>query len=114
MKGVSAINKPNSNTVHFTSIYAETEQENNFIKQRMIKGRTRFVWTSGRKCNFNGCNGRSDLQPAIVKGWFWSGSGVRLGHSTSKDGQERVEGDWSLTGGADEPQPDNRQVSLNT
>lgn len=90
----------------------ETEQENNFIKQRMIKGRTRFVWTSGRKCNFNGCNGRSDLQPAIVKGWFWSGSGVRLGHSTSKDGQERVEGDWSLTGGADEPQPDNRELKL--
>ena len=45
----------------------------------MIKSATRFFWTSGRKCNFKGCD-REDLKPVIVKGWFWSGSGVRLGN----------------------------------
>ena len=45
----------------------------------MIKSANRFFWTSGRKCNFKGCD-REDLKPVIVKGWFWSGSGVRLGN----------------------------------
>ena len=62
----------------------------------MIKGSTRFIWTSGRKCNFKGCENRPDLDPVIVKGWFWSGSGVRLG--VEEDGKH-VEGDWSPTGG---------------
>lgn len=73
----------------------------------MIQGTTRFIWTSGRKCNFDGCHDRSDLQPAIVKGWFWSGSGVRLGHKN-----DHAEGDWSKTGGAGKPQPDNRELEL--
>ena len=85
----------------------ETTEENEFIKKRMAKGLNRFIWTSGRKCNFKGCQDRDDLQPVIVKGWFWSGSGVRLGF---KDDQ--VEGDWSLTGGAGERQPDNRELEL--
>lgn len=88
--------------------FAETDEENEFLKSRMIKGGTRFLWTSGRKCNFQGCD-RPDLQPLIAKGWFWSGSGVRLG--VTLDGQ-RVEGDWGKTGGAGNPQPDNRELKL--
>ena len=42
-------------------------EENEFIKKRMINGLIRFFWTSGRKCNFDGCD-REDLQPAIVNG----------------------------------------------
>ena len=30
----------------------------------------RFFWTSGRKCNFEGCD-RDDLQPSIVNGETW-------------------------------------------
>ena len=40
----------------------------------------------------------------VLLGWFWSGSEVRLG---SADGA--VTGAWSPTGGAKEPQPDNRE-----
>jgi len=87
----------------------ETSEENEFIQGRMIQGLTRFIWTSGRKCNFKGCEDRVDLQPAIVKGWFWSGSGVRLGVNPTGD---RVEGDWGETGGAGDPQPDNRELKL--
>jgi len=90
----------------------ETEEENDFLKGRMAKGETKFVWTSGRKCNFDGCHDRPDLQPTIVKGWFWSGSGIRLGYSSKEGGQERVEGDWSLKGGAGKRQPDNREEEI--
>ena len=45
----------------------ETREENEFLKQRMINGLIRFFWTSGRKCNFAGCE-REDLQPSIVNG----------------------------------------------
>jgi len=86
----------------------ESSEENEFVKARMIKSANRFFWTSGRKCNFKGCD-REDLKPVIVKGWFWSGSGVRLGVNAAGD---HVEGDWSPTGGADEPQPDNRELKL--
>jgi len=84
----------------------ETREENEFVKQRMINGLIRFFWTSGRKCNFEGCD-REDLQPPLVNGWFWAGSGVRLGSRNDK-----VTGDWSKTGGAGDPQPDNREFEV--
>lgn len=68
-----------SPSAHIPLIFLETSEENEFVKARMIKSATRFFWTSGRKCNFKGCD-RDDLKPAIVRGWFWSGSGVRLGN----------------------------------
>ena len=40
----------------------------------MINGLIRFFWTSGRKCNFDGCD-REDLQPAIVNGRNLANSG---------------------------------------
>ena len=43
---------------------SETSEENDFIKGRILQGGTRFIWTSGRKCNFKGCN-RADLLPSI-------------------------------------------------
>ena len=66
----------------FNDVHTETNEENDFIKKKMIKGRTRFVWTSGRKCNFKGCD-REDLQPTNVNGWFWSGSGVKMAPTNS-------------------------------
>ena len=47
------------------------------------------------------------LTTDCVSGWFWAGSDVRLG---SRDGA--VTGDWSKTGGAGEPQPDNREFKV--
>lgn len=65
----------------------------------------RYIWTSGRKCNFNGCD-RQDLLPQNVNGWFWSGSGAKIGPTT-----QRNSGDWSHTGGYGQPQPDNREAA---
>ena len=78
-----------------------------FINQRqcLISGNVRYIWTSGRKCNFNGCN-RPDLQPPNVNGWFWSGSGAKIGPTT-----QRNSGDWSQTGGFGQQQPDNREAA---
>ena len=47
------------------------------------------------------------LLTPVLPGWFWAGSDVRLG---SRDGA--VTGDWSKTGGAGEPQPDNREFKV--
>lgn len=38
------------------AVSLETPQENEFIKQRIARGNIRFIWTSGRKCNFAGCD----------------------------------------------------------
>jgi len=73
----------------------------------MIDGGVRYTWTSGRKCNFDGCDLRRDLQPTIVNGWFWSGSGARLGPT-----DDPAEGNWGPTGGDGRPQPDNRELRV--
>lgn len=80
-------------------------QENEFVKQRIARGNIRYIWTSGRKCNFAGCD-RGDLQPPNVNGWFWSGSGAKIGPTT-----QRNTGDWSYTGGYGQAQPDNREAA---
>ncbi|CAH2066508.1 unnamed protein product, partial [Iphiclides podalirius] len=87
------------------TVSMETPQENEFIKQRIARGNVRYIWTSGRKCNFAGCD-RPDLQPPNVNGWFWSGSGAKIGPTT-----QRNTGDWSYTGGYGQPQPDNREAA---
>lgn len=46
------------------------------------------------------------MQPPNENGWFWSGSGVKIGPTT-----QRNTGDWSYTGGYNQPQPDNREAA---
>lgn len=88
------------------AVSLETPQENEFIKQRIARGGTiRYIWTSGRKCNFAGCD-RPDLQPPNENGWFWSGSGAKIGPTS-----QRNTGDWSHTGGYGQAQPDNREAA---
>lgn len=87
------------------AVSLETPQENEFIKQRLARGNVRYIWTSGRKCNFAGCE-RQDLQPPNINGWFWSGSGAKIGPTT-----QRNTGDWSHTGGFGQAQPDNREAA---
>lgn len=48
----------------------------------------------------------TDLQPPNENGWFWSGSGVKIGPTT-----QRNTGDWSYTGGYNQAQPDNREAA---
>merc|ERR1711997_1206739 len=66
----------------------------------------KYIWTSGRLCNFDGCD-RPDFEPKNINGWFWSANQARLAPSNSRTQFH----DWSQTGGfrPPRPQPDNRE-----
>merc|ERR1711915_655174 len=88
----------------------ETKSESDFTAQAMRNASVKYIWTSGRKCNFDGCD-RPDLKPHIVNGWFWSGSNNRIPPTNQQGGGWR--GDWSHTGGSQRAQPDNREFTEN-
>ncbi|PNF19019.1 hypothetical protein B7P43_G11808 [Cryptotermes secundus] len=93
----------------------ETSTENEFIKRRIVEGRgmigyrvvsqgnVKYIWTSGRLCDFKGCS-RPDLQPLNINGWFWTAELKKLPPTNN-----RAQNDWSETGGIKKPQPDNRE-----
>lgn len=83
----------------------ETAQEYNWVKG-FINGNVPYFWTSGRLCDFDGCD-RPDFFPKIINGWFWSANQARLSPTNST----RAFHDWSFTGGWNPPrrQPDNRE-----
>eukprot|EP00096_Caligus_rogercresseyi_P011325 TRINITY_DN441_c0_g1_i5.p1 TRINITY_DN441_c0_g1~~TRINITY_DN441_c0_g1_i5.p1 ORF type:complete len:147 (-),score=35.57 TRINITY_DN441_c0_g1_i5:229-669(-) len=82
----------------------ETRDEYEFIKSQM-RG-VKFFWTSGRLCDFDGCD-RPDFFPKSINGWFWSANQARLSPANSSTSFH----DWSFTGGFNPPrrQPDNRE-----
>ncbi|XP_018319615.1 uncharacterized protein LOC108733071 [Agrilus planipennis] len=82
----------------------ETSAENEWIKERIVKDKVKYIWTSGRLCDFKGCD-RPDLQPVSVNGWFWTAELQKLAPTTQRD-----QNDWSETGGIGKPQPDNREA----
>ena len=101
-------NSQQSIYIYFSISNLETPDEIEFLKQKLITGSQRFTWTSGRKCNFDGCD-RNDLKPNIVKGWFWPPTGVKIQPNEAETGPT---GPWSKTGGDGQPQPDNRELRL--
>lgn len=64
----------------------------------------KYIWTSGRLCDFKGCD-RPDLLPTNVNGWFWTAELQKLAPTT-----DRLQNDWSAGGGIGLPQPDNREL----
>ena len=54
----------------------ETQQEYDWVKG-FIDGGVKFFWTSGRKCNFDGCD-KPEFFPKLVNGWFWSANQVNI------------------------------------
>jgi hypothetical protein len=96
----------------------ETPSENDLIEE-LIKGDDlAYIWTSGRLCNFKGCD-RDDLQPVAVNGWFWSGSGVKMAPTNSTPPGWSYQ-PWSDTGhktqfnnGVKVAQPDNAEFEIN-
>ncbi|XP_058125035.1 uncharacterized protein LOC131283242 [Anopheles ziemanni] len=86
------------------SVSVETSPENEWIKQRIVDGRQKYIWTSGRLCDFKGCD-RPDLQPTSVNGWFWTAELQKLAPTTVRN-----QNDWSEGGGIGKPQPDNREL----
>ncbi|XP_066144073.1 L-selectin [Euwallacea fornicatus] len=85
------------------TVSLETSIENEWVKERIVKDNVKYIWTSGRKCDFKGCD-RPDLLPTDVNGWFWTATLEKLAPSTQRD-----QNDWSPNGGLGKPQPDNRE-----
>jgi len=71
-----------------------------------------YFWTSGRLCDFKGCENRTDLVPLIVKGWFWSGSNAGI-PPTNVTPHHWDYQPWSHTGHTGDPQPDNAELDVN-
>ena len=85
------------------SISIESKQENDWVTGVIRKDDIPYIWTGGRKCNFQGCD-RADLQPTIENGWYWAPTGKRI-PSPRQCGYCA----WSPTGGIRQRQPDNRE-----
>ncbi|KYN34366.1 hypothetical protein ALC56_11473 [Trachymyrmex septentrionalis] len=82
----------------------ETSAENEFIKSHIVQNNIKYIWTSGRLCDFKGCD-RPDLQPLHINGWFWTAELQKLAPTN-----DRSQNDWSESGGIGKPQPDNREA----
>jgi len=80
----------------------ETQEEYDWVKG-FIDGSVPYFWTSGRKCNFGGCD-KPEFFPKLINGWFWSANQVKMPPTNGNQFH-----DWSQTGGAGRPQPDNRE-----
>merc|ERR1739844_727759 len=95
----------------------ETPSENDLIEELISGDDLAYIWTSGRLCNFKGCD-RDDLQPVAVNGWFWSGSGVKMAPTNSTPPGWSYQ-PWSFTGhktqfeGRNVSQPDNAEFDIN-
>ena len=72
--------------------------------QFIIAANVPYFWTSGRLCDFDGCD-RPDLFPKNINGWFWSATQAAMPPTNST----RSFHDWSHTGGLGVQQPDNRE-----
>lgn len=82
----------------------ETSAENEWIKRHLVEDKIKYIWTSGRLCDFPGCD-RPDLLPNNINGWFWTAVLQKLAPTTQRD-----QNDWSESGGIGKPQPDNREL----
>jgi len=97
-------------------ISVETPEENMMVESILKKFSVNAVWTSGRLCNFHGCE-LPHLQPKHINGWFWSGSGVSI-PATNKTAPGWKENPWSHTGFLSQfadhlvSQPDNAEYLL--
>jgi len=104
----------------------ETEAEWEKVRDKMEEFKAPFIWTSGHICDREvgtRCFTDPTLQPRLVNGWFWSGSGVQL-PPTNKPGPGWKRNPWGKTGiftkvnkqsdpdAPNVPQPDNAEQKL--
>lgn len=99
-------------------ISIENYQEFKMVQDIVKKHNLHSLWTSGRLCNFKGCD-KPHLQPRNIKGWFWAGSGKTI-HATNSTPPNWPLQPWSRTGYIGQflgsnpvPQPDNAEYLLN-
>ena len=88
------------------TISFQTQEKFDFFKDFIQKHNISFIWTSGRICDFAGCEGRWDLLPKIIKGWLWSADQTQL-DDTNRIPKNWSYQPWSKTGHIKKPQPDN-------
>merc|ERR1739844_286732 len=83
----------------------ENPTEFRMFEEVMIADNISSIYTSGRKCNFQGkgCEG-AIFDPINVNGWFWTGAGNARLPPTNIDNKNTF---WSHTGPGKKPQPDN-------
>ncbi|ODM99338.1 Collectin-43 [Orchesella cincta] len=94
------------------TVSMESQEENDIIFQLIKSGNLKYIWSSGRLCDFKGCKERPDLQPVTVNGWFWSGSGTKMA-STNSIPKGWDYQPWSFTGNNKRAQPDNAEYDIN-
>lgn len=61
----------------------EEEYEWEMIKIRTNSTSDVLIWTSGRICDYSGCEDKEYLKPLIVNGWSWSGTKMSLSPTNS-------------------------------
>ncbi|KAL0849004.1 hypothetical protein ABMA28_013381 [Loxostege sticticalis] len=66
----------------------ETQEENNLIFKLIQQNDVPYIWTSGRLCDFKGCENRKDLEPKNIFGWFWSANREKLAPTNQPASQQ--------------------------
>jgi len=102
----------NCRTQCMDAVGMETYQEDQMVVDFLKKRNLTYIWTSGRLCDFHGCEVREDLKPINVNGWFWSSTNKKIAptNDTVKGWPHQP---WSQTGHYKKPQPDNAEFSIN-
>lgn len=94
------------------TISFKDQKKFDFFKSYIETNNISFIWTSGRICDFAGCEGRWDLLPKRIKGWLWSADQTRI-DDTNKIPADWSYKPWSRTGHFKRPQPDNAGLFSN-
>lgn len=94
------------------AVSIETEEENALIYDLIKRHDIPYIWTSGRICDFEGCEGRKDLLPLNLYGWFWSANRRKI-FQTNRTPPRWSYNPWSRTGHKKVPQPDNAEFDIN-
>ncbi|KAL7641544.1 UNVERIFIED_CONTAM: hypothetical protein RMT77_007417 [Armadillidium vulgare] len=90
----------------------ETEAEMQMIFELIRSRNITYIWTSGRLCDFKGCDERQDLKPLSVNGWFWSNTNTKMA-PTNQIPPGWNSQPWSDKGHTGGPQPDNAEFGIN-
>ncbi|XP_067007071.1 uncharacterized protein slf [Anabrus simplex] len=90
----------------------ETQEENNMIFRLIQSEDVPYIWTSGRLCDFKGCENRRDLEPKSVYGWFWSATRQKMAPTNQVPSGFNFN-PWSQTGHKKFRQPDNAEFDIN-
>ncbi|MCL4120058.1 UNVERIFIED_CONTAM: hypothetical protein GTU68_036414, partial [Idotea baltica] len=94
------------------SVGLESEAEAKMIVDFIRSRNLTYIWTSGRLCDFTGCETRTDLLPLKVNGWFWSNTNTKMA-PTNKSPPGWSFQPWSTKGHTGGPQPDNAEFDIN-